>query len=125
VQTGIGGEKNIDGYTIKAQFFEQSKRSSLAQPARSSLHTFCPTEEPVPRLRLVYPIVLVLGTPSLFADQVAFKNGDRLSGAILKSNAETLVIKTVVAGEVTVSWQQVQEVQSDRPLHVEFANGKT
>jgi hypothetical protein len=79
----------------------------------------------VPRLRLVYPIVLVLGTPSLFADQVAFKNGDRLSGAILKSNAETLVIKTVVAGEVTVSWQQVQEVQSDRPLHVEFANGKT
>jgi hypothetical protein len=79
----------------------------------------------VPRLRLVYPIVLVLGTPSLFADQVAFKNGDRLSGAILKSNAETLVIKTVVAGEVTVSWQQVQEVQSDRPLHVEFANGTT
>ena len=55
----------------------------------------------MPRLRVIYPIVLTLGTPSLFADQVAFKNGDRLSGAILKSNAETLVIKTVVAGEVT------------------------
>jgi len=60
----------------------------------------------------------------LFADQVAFKNGDRLTGTILKSDAKTLLIKTIVAGEVSVSWPEIQELRSDLPLHVELVDGK-
>ena len=60
----------------------------------------------------------------MFADQVAFKNGDRLSGAIVKSDAKSLRMTTAVAGEVTVSWQEIQEFRSDVPLHVVLTNGK-
>jgi putative salt-induced outer membrane protein YdiY len=69
-------------------------------------------------------LFLAFSSPLLFADQVAFKNGDRLTGTILKSDAKTLAIKTIVAGEVSVSWPEIVEVRSDLPLHVELVNGK-
>ena len=75
-------------------------------------------------LQIALPLFLALGSPLLFADQVAFNNGDRLTGAILKSDAKSLVIRTAVAGEVTVSWQEIQELRSDLPLHVGLADGK-
>jgi putative salt-induced outer membrane protein YdiY len=75
-------------------------------------------------LGVALPLFLAFSSSSLFADQVAFKNGDRLSGAILKSDTMTLVIKTMVAGEVSVSWSEIQELRSDLPLHVELTDGK-
>jgi len=62
---------------------------------------------------------------ALFADQVVLNNGDRLTGTITKSDDKTLVIKTEFAGEVTVQWPAVQEINSTQPLHVTLANGKT
>lgn len=68
--------------------------------------------------------VLALG-PTLFADQVVLKNGDRLTGTITKSDDKTLLIKTEFAGDVTVQWPAVQEVTSTQPLRVTMINGKT
>jgi len=62
---------------------------------------------------------------TLFADQVVLKNGDRLTGTITKSDDKTLLIKTEFAGDVTVQWPAVQEINSTQPLHVTLANGKT
>src|SRR5579864_3901047 len=62
---------------------------------------------------------------TVFADQVVLKNGDRLSGTITKSDDKTLMIKTEFAGDVTVQWPAVQEINSTQPLHVTMANGKT
>jgi putative salt-induced outer membrane protein YdiY len=62
---------------------------------------------------------------ALFADQVVLKNGDRLTGTIAKSDDKTLLIKTEFAGEVTVQWPAVQELNSTQPLHVTMANGIT
>ena len=81
-------------------------------------------EEPLRRIHFVLPIFLAFGNPLLFADQVTFKNGDRLTGTILKSDAKNLAIRTAVAGEVTALWQEIQEIRSDLPLHVELADGK-
>lgn len=75
-------------------------------------------------LQIALPVLLVFASPSVFADQVAFKNGDRLTGAILKLDAKSLRMTTAVAGEVTVSWQEIQEFRSDLPLHVVLADGK-
>ncbi|MGH9498150.1 MAG: DUF481 domain-containing protein [Terriglobales bacterium] len=63
-------------------------------------------------------------TSFLFADQVVLSNGDRLTGTITKSDGKTLVIKTDLAGEVTVPWTAVQSFTSAAPLHVATA-GKT
>jgi len=75
-------------------------------------------------LQIALPLLLVLASPLLFGDEVAFKNGDRLTGAIMKSDAKSLLMTTAIAGEVTVSWQEIQELHSDAPLHVVLADGK-
>ena len=82
---------------------------ALAQ--QSDLGSHCcsssPWEEP---LRSLFAVLffLVFANPLLFADQIAFKNGDRPYSAILKSDAKILVILTAVAGEVTAAWQEIQ-----------------
>lgn len=67
---------------------------------------------------------MLLLCPSLFADQVTLKNGDRLSGSIEKSDAKTLVIKTDLEGEVTIQWAAIVTIESSQPLHVGLAGGQ-
>jgi putative salt-induced outer membrane protein YdiY len=59
------------------------------------------------------------------ADQIGLKNGDRLTGKIVKADGKTLVISTEYAGNVTVAWDAVVSVTSDAPLYVTLADGRT
>jgi putative salt-induced outer membrane protein YdiY len=61
---------------------------------------------------------------ALLADQVVLTNGDRLTGTITKSDAKTLVMKTEFAGEVTIQWTAVQEINSTQPLYLGLKNGQ-
>jgi putative salt-induced outer membrane protein len=70
-------------------------------------------------------IVLVFVGQALFADQVTLSNGDRLTGNIVKSDDKGLVIKTEFAGEVTVQWPAIAEINSSQPLHVALKSGQT
>jgi putative salt-induced outer membrane protein len=81
-------------------------------------------EEPLRSLLIALPLLLAFASSSVFGDQVDFKNGDRLTGAIMKSDAKSLLMATAIAGEVTVSWQEIRELHSDLPLHVVLADGK-
>ncbi|HVB36198.1 MAG TPA: DUF481 domain-containing protein [Candidatus Acidoferrales bacterium] len=67
--------------------------------------------------------VLAFALPA-FADQVTLDNGDRVTGAIVKTDAKTLVIKTDYAGDVTVKWTAVVSIQSDEELYVGLAGGQ-
>lgn len=60
----------------------------------------------------------------VFADQVSLKNGDRLSGTIVKSDGKTLVVHTEYAGDVTLKLEAVQGIQAGEPLHVELLDGR-
>lgn len=60
-----------------------------------------------------------------FCDQVVLKNGDRLSGTIVKSDAKALSMKTDFAGDVTIDWSAVEQITSSAPLHVTLSNGQT
>jgi YD repeat-containing protein len=73
---------------------------------------------------LLLLMTMALLSPSLFADQVSLKNGDRLTGAIVKSDAKTLVIKTEAAGDVTIQWSAIDAITSTQPLHVGLAGGQ-
>ena len=59
------------------------------------------------------------------ADQVTLKNGDRLTGTIVKSDAKALVIKTEFAGDVNVQWDAVTGIASSQPLHLALKDGQT
>src|SRR6202140_5034015 len=61
---------------------------------------------------------------SVMADQVTLKNGDRLTGAIVKSDGKTLLIKTELAGDVNVQWAAITEIVSSQNLHVGLKDGQ-
>lgn len=70
-------------------------------------------------------IVLVATSSALFADQVTLKNGDRLTGTVVKSDGKTLVLHTDAAGDVTIQFAAIQEIKTDKELHVTLKGGKT
>lgn len=69
-------------------------------------------------------LLIVVLAPALFADQITLKNGDRLSGAVIRSDAKTLVLKTDYAGEVSIEWDFVQRIESTQPLYVGTQGGQ-
>jgi putative salt-induced outer membrane protein len=73
------------------------------------------------KVRLLAVLSVFALSSLLFADQVVLSNGDRLTGTITKSDGKTLVIKTDLAGDVTVPWTAVQSLTSAAPLHVATA----
>jgi putative salt-induced outer membrane protein YdiY len=68
---------------------------------------------------------LIAFSSTVFADQIVLKNGDRISGTIVKSDNKTLLIKTEFAGDITVQWPAIEQITSSQPLHVSLTNGKT
>jgi putative salt-induced outer membrane protein YdiY len=71
-------------------------------------------------------LIVFLGlTSALFADQITLKNGDHLSGTIVKSDGKTLVLHTDYAGDVTVDFKAITQVTSDKDLHVTTTQKKT
>jgi putative salt-induced outer membrane protein len=71
--------------------------------------------------------VLCLCAMSASADQVTLKNGDRLTGTIVKTDdkQETLLIKTELAGDVSVKWDAITNIVSSQPLHLALKDGQT
>ena len=58
------------------------------------------------------------------ADQVTVENGDRVSGNIVKSDRNSMTMKTEFFGEVTIPWDAIREIISDQELFVTAANGQ-
>jgi hypothetical protein len=69
-------------------------------------------------------LIAVLLAQVLLADQVTLKNGDRITGEIVKKDGKILTVKTSSFGTVTVSWDEVADIQSDKPLNVVTPDGK-
>lgn len=77
-------------------------------------------------LRKFELLIALLGvSTALFGDQVTLKNGDRLTGTVVKSDGKTLVLHTDAADDVTLKMDAVQEIKTDNELHVTLKGGKT
>jgi hypothetical protein len=59
-------------------------------------------------------------TPTLFADQVVLKNGDIVTGSIVKKDGGKLTLKSEFLGEVSMPWSAVQSIKTDEPVTVEL-----
>lgn len=71
-------------------------------------------------------IVVILGFPStVFADQITLKNGDHLSGKIVKSDGKKLVLHTDFAGDVTIDFAAITQISTDQELHIGTSDKKT
>jgi len=66
--------------------------------------------------------VILLAT-SASADEIYLKNGDRLTGTIVKLTDGKLVLKSDAAGEVTVAQADIQGFSSSTPVEVHLKDG--
>jgi hypothetical protein len=60
----------------------------------------------------------------LCADQVVLKNGDTITGSIVKKDGDKLTLKSEFLGEVTMPWSAVTSVRSDMDVTVVPAAGE-
>lgn len=60
-----------------------------------------------------------------FADQVTLKNGDRITGTVVKSDGKTLTLHTDAGGDLTLKMDAIQEIKTDKDLHITIKGGKT
>lgn len=79
------------------------------------------------RTWIIALVVFFPGAGSAQADQVTMKNGDRLTGIIVKTDekAQTLLIKTDLEGDVNVKWDGIASLVSAQPLHLTLKSGET
>ena len=76
------------------------------------------------RLLVRFALFLAVFTSLALADQVTLKNGDRITGTIVKSDGKTLVLHTSSLGDVTINYSDIAQITTDQQLHV-TANGTT
>jgi putative salt-induced outer membrane protein YdiY len=68
-------------------------------------------------------LAALLGS-TLVADTITLKNGDRISGKILKTDGNAVVVKTDYAGEVKIDLASVTSLSSEAPLNVVLKSGE-
>src|SRR5580700_6004588 len=59
------------------------------------------------------------------ADQVVLKNGDTITGTVVKKDGDKLTLKSDFLGEVTMPWSAVKSLKSDQELNVVLPGGET
>ncbi len=69
-------------------------------------------------------ILLIFCPLNIFADQIILKNGDKLTGKIVKKDGDSIIIKTEFAGTVTIKWEAVEKVLADDPLTIKLSDGQ-
>ncbi|MGD9590241.1 MAG: YdiY family protein [Pyrinomonadaceae bacterium] len=69
--------------------------------------------------------VLMFGSATrVLADRITLKNGDRITGKIVKKDGDKIVIETESAGVITILWAAVDSIASDEPLNLELTDGQ-
>jgi putative salt-induced outer membrane protein YdiY len=73
-----------------------------------------------------FALIASLGlSAATFADQVTLKNGDRLTGTVVKSDGKVLILHTDAAGDVTIQFDAIEQITTAEELHVSLKDGKT
>jgi putative salt-induced outer membrane protein YdiY len=68
---------------------------------------------------------LILAATSARADQILLKNGDRLTGTVVDSDAKVLTLKTDYAGDIKIQWASITSITSAQNLHLALKDGQT
>lgn len=67
---------------------------------------------------LIFFMVAGLAMQSATADEVRLKNGDVITGTIVKKETDKLVLRTSYAGEIQIAWSQIVQLSSSEPVQI-------
>lgn len=73
-------------------------------------------------ITLLIPCIFIINT--IHADEIHMKNGDRISGEIIKMEKNILGVKTKYAGEVQIQWSDVAAIKTDTTAKI-VLDGRT
>jgi Protein of unknown function, DUF481 len=77
-------------------------------------------------MKFLLAVILFVGAAfAARADTVVMKNGDRLTGTVVKSDGKQLTLKTDYAGDINLQWAAVKELTTDKPLFAVMPDKKT
>jgi putative salt-induced outer membrane protein YdiY len=68
-------------------------------------------------------IVIPIFNKDAAADEIWLKNGDRLSGKIIRMEADNLVFNTGYAGEIIIQRQEIKTLKTDTPVKLMLGDG--
>jgi hypothetical protein len=60
----------------------------------------------------------------VIADEIHLVNGDRITGKFIKMQDNQLIFDTDYAGQVTINWQKVAQLITDKPVKAILRDGK-
>jgi len=60
----------------------------------------------------------VLVAALALGDQITMKDGDRITGSVVKKDGDAVTIKSKNFGEVKLKWSDVAQISTDKPLNV-------
>lgn len=67
----------------------------------------------------------LLALPMCWADQIVMKDGDRVTGAIVKKDGATVTIQSKNFGLVTVKWDDIATITTDRAINIVLPEDRT
>jgi hypothetical protein len=70
-------------------------------------------------------LFLALMAVAAFSDEITLKNGDRLTGSVVKVEKGKLTFKSALAGTVTVEAGNLRSLTTDRPVKVILKDGRS
>lgn len=74
---------------------------------------------PFIKRRLVAILFVACWLPGIaLADQIVMKDGDRITGNIIKKDMQTVTMQSKNFGTVTLKWDDIATVNTDQPLNV-------
>jgi len=77
------------------------------------------------RLTIALGMALTLFASMAAADQIVLKDGDRITGEIVKKDGQTVTVKSKNFGTVTLKWDDIASLTTDEPLNVVLPGDKT
>ncbi len=77
-------------------------------------------------MKFLLAVILFAGAAlAASADTVVMKNGDHLTGTVVKSDGKQLTLKTDYAGDINLQWASVKELTTDKPIYAVTPDKKT
>ncbi|PWU00600.1 MAG: hypothetical protein C5B51_24880 [Terriglobia bacterium] len=77
-------------------------------------------------IRILYTAACTfLLIPGGRADQITMKDGDRITGEIVKKDGQTVTMKSKNFGTVTLKWDDIGAIRTDQPLIVVLSGGRS
>jgi hypothetical protein len=77
-------------------------------------------------MKITLPVCAIfLFASAGFADQITMKDGDRITGDIVKKDGDNVIVKSKNFGTVTLKWNDIAAVKTDQPITITLGGGKT